>query len=157
MIVSTTCLIPSLLGLYEWPDDGLIIDGTYGALYLELTSFYYAQTSSMGSSRRDCFFSLLSYLGLGSGVPLDLNLSGSRGFLILSVSSSTTSVDANWDLIFSVCCYEIFSINPETSIFLFHFFLFCFPFKPLILMRSVMLVNIKLKLKITTIYYNFDV
>ena len=103
MIVSTTYLIAASVGLYECPVDGLTIAGTFDALYLLSTSLPSLHASSTGSSKIDCFLILLLYLVLGREAGLFLNLSGSRGFLILSFSSSTMRVDANVSLTFSVC------------------------------------------------------
>lgn len=138
MICSTTYLMDCYVGLYEWPVEGLMIAGIWGALYLQRIYVCWPHASETGSSRMDCFLILLSYLVLGRGCGRCLNLSGLRGFLSWSFSSSTTSVDGNWSLTFYVCCCSTCSRSAETSIFLFHFFLFCLPLSPLILMSSVM-------------------
>ena len=147
MILSTTFTKLYWDGLYECPDVGAMTDGISGFLYFERTSVYAPQASSTGSSKIDCFLILLSYLGFGNGTPLDLNLLGSRGFLTLSPYSSTYKGEANCSLTFWVCCYSICYNKPDTSTFLIHFFLFCFPLSPLTLMSSAMI-------KTTTIDYN---
>jgi hypothetical protein len=48
MIVSTIFLRSYYDGLYEWPVDGLIMAGTSGFLYFDLTYLSAVQASSMG-------------------------------------------------------------------------------------------------------------
>ena len=116
-------------GLQECPVSGAITEGISEGLYLCLLLSGASQTSQTDFKPRSRVI-LLLYTFFGRGIDVCLNLLGSRGARVLSLSSDTTSGTLNFYLISASWSWARASSNPEMSMFLAHFFLFCLPFKP---------------------------